>query len=77
MAASLGDYYNILEFTQGELKESREELAEIRNNPAAAERIKILEEEIPILEQGVDRFQKQIKILQQINPSTPCSLSTS
>jgi len=77
MAASLGDYYNTLEFTQSELRESREELAAIRSDPAKAERIKILEHEISLLEQGVDRYQKQIKILQHSNPLTPCSPSIS
>ncbi len=66
MAASLGDYYNILEFTQSELRESREKLAAIRSDPSQADRIKVLEHEISLLEEGVDRYQKHIKILQTI-----------
>lgn len=75
MAASLGDYYNILEFTQGELKESRQQLAKIRNEPDRDKEKFTLEHEIALLEQGVDRFQKQIKVLQQTNPHPPCSPS--
>lgn len=68
MADTLGDHYNMLAFAQGELRASIEALAVARQEAWDHVQIMRLEHEIDLLEQAVDRHQKQIKILHNQNP---------
>lgn len=57
------DYEELLDFAREELKADRQKLIELRNLDADPGLIKELEDEMEILNQAIDTYQKKIKVL--------------
>jgi DNA repair ATPase RecN len=57
------DYEELLDFAREELKVDQQTLIRMRNLEADPKKLEELENEIDLLNEAVDRYQKKIKVL--------------